>query len=161
MSDSRHGLVIPVTFLIALVLTLLPMPSWTVWLRPAWILMVLIYWAMAAPYRVNVGTAWMIGIILDVLNGTLLGEHALALTVVTYVVVRMHKQLRMYSILQQALWVLALGLFYQMILFCVQGFIGALPNTKLYWTSSLTSMLLWPWVFVILRDYQRRFAMAS
>ena len=157
IKENQHWLVIPGSFFIAIVLTLLPMPAWTIWMRPAWVLMVLIYWAMVAPFRVNIGTAWVVGILLDVLNGTLLGEHALALTVVTYFVVRMHMQLRMYPLLQQGMWIFLFALIYQFILFCIQGFLGELPKTWLYWSSSFTSMLLWPWVFVIMQDYQRRY----
>lgn len=160
MNETRYGLIIPMTFLVAIILTLLPMPAWTIWLRPAWVLMVLIYWSIILPYHVNVGTAWFVGILLDVLNGTLLGEHALALTIVVYFVSRMHAQLRMYPILQQAIWVFLFVLLYQFILFCIQGVIGDLPKTWLYWSSSVTSMLLWPWVFIILRDYRRRFKTA-
>lgn len=156
IKETHHWLVIPSSFFIAFVLTLLPMPEWTIWMRPAWVLMVLIYWSMLMPYRVNVGAAWIVGVLLDVLNGTLLGEHALALTIVTYFVVRMHTQLRMYPLLQQGMWIFLFVLIYQFILFCIQGFLGELPQTWLYWSSSVTSMLLWPWVFVIMRDYQRR-----
>lgn len=94
---------------------------------------------------------------LDVLNGTLLGEHALALTVVIYIVSRMHTRLRMFPLIQQGLSVFLLVLVYLFILFCIQGFIGELPRDWLYWTSSITSMLLWPWVSSILRDCQLRF----
>jgi len=113
--------------------------------------MVLIYWGMMVPERVNVGIAWILGLILDVLEGTLLGEHALALTIVVFLVVRMHTRLRMFPLLQQGISVFFLVLIYQLILFCIQGFIGMLPNSWLYWSSSLTSMLLWPWVFSIMR----------
>jgi rod shape-determining protein MreD len=158
--NQNLWIAVPVTVLFALVLTLLPMPEWTVWLRPAWVMMVLIYWSMTSPQHVNVGTAWTVGIILDVLNGTLLGEHALALVIVTYFVVRMHSQLRVYPILQQAIWVFLFVLLYQFVLFCVQGFLGELPKTWLYWSSSATSMLLWPWVYTIMRDYRRRLKLA-
>ncbi|MDR3492257.1 MAG: rod shape-determining protein MreD [Gammaproteobacteria bacterium] len=151
---------IPVTFLVAFILTLLPMPEWTVWFRPAWLLMALIYWSMKLPYRVNVGTAWMIGLALDVLNGTLLGEHALALTITIYFVIRMHTRLRMYPLMQQSLWVCMLVMFYQFILYCIQGFIGSPPKTGLYWAPALTSMLLWPWVFIIMQNHRRRFKVA-
>jgi rod shape-determining protein MreD len=144
--------IIPVTFIVAFMLTLLPMPSWAIWLRPAWILMVLIFWVMAAPDKIGVGTAWLVGIILDILLGSLLGEHALALTIVTYIVVRMYSRLRMFPLLQQGLSIFLLVLLYQFILFCIQGFIGSSPNSWLYWSSSLTSMLLWPWVYSILRS---------
>lgn len=148
------------TLLIALILALLPMPEWTVWLRPAWVLMVLIYWAMTVPYRVGVGVAWLMGLILDLLNGTLLGEHALALTVIIYFVSRIYIRLRMSPSLQQGMSIFAFVLLYQFILYCVQGFIGQLPESYLYWLSPVTSMLLWPWLFVLLRDFHRRFKVA-
>lgn len=160
MSSSRGGSIILFTLLIALVLTLLPMPYWTVWMRPPWILLVLIYWTMTVPYRVNVGVAWMLGMILDFLNGTLLGEHALALTLVVYIVSRMDSRLNMFHILQQSLSVFLLVLFYQFIIFCIQGFIGDLPRGWLYWSSSFVSMLLWPWIYSIMRDCTRRFKVA-
>lgn len=152
--------VVFITIAFAIVLTLLPMPDWTLWLRPAWVLMVLIYWAMTMPYRVSVGAAWFTGLALDLLNGTLLGEHALAMTVVVYFVSRMHIRLGMYPLLQQGLSVLFFVLLYQFILYCIQGFIGSLPGSHLYWMSSVTSMLFWPWLFVLLRDCRRRFKVA-
>jgi len=145
------------TLLLALVLALLPMPDWTVWLRPAWVLMVLIYWTIAMPYRVSVGIAWLLGIIIDLLTGTLLGEHALAFTIVIYFVSRMQMRLHMYPLLQQSISILFFVLLYQFILYCIQGFIGQLPTSHLYWLSSLTSMLLWPWLFILMRDYRRWF----
>ncbi len=157
MMPQHSWYTVPLTVLVAFILTMLPMPDWTVWLRPAWILMVVIYWVMMMPHRVNVGTAWLIGIFLDVVNGTLLGEHALAMTLVAYLVARMNSRLRMFPLLQQGFIVFLLVLLYQFILFCVQGFLGQLPSTWLYWLPPLTSMLLWPWVFSIIRDCRRRF----
>ncbi len=146
-----------ITLVMASILALLPMPDWTVWLRPSWVLMVLIYWVITTPYRVGVGVAWITGLAVDLLNGTLLGEHALAFTVVIYFVSRMNIRLRMYPLLQQGVSVLAFLLLYQFILYCIQGFIGELPNTHLYWLSSATSMLLWPWFFILMRDACRWF----
>lgn len=160
MPNPHNWFVILATFFVALVLTLLPMPDWTVWLRPSWVLLVLIYWTMNVPYSVNVGTAWAMGIILDVLNGTLLGEHALALTIVVYFVARMHSRMRMFSLLQQGLCIFLFVLIYQFILYCVQGFIGELPHDWLYWSPAVTSMLLWPWVYSIMRNSRRRFKVA-
>lgn len=157
MTTTSNWLVIISTFIVAFILTLLPMPDWTVWLRPAWVLMVLIYWLTVMPYRVNLGTAWIVGLCLDVLHGTLLGEHALALTLVGYLAVRIYSRFRMYPLLQQGLFILLFVLLYQSILFCVQGFVGQLPRSWLYWSNALTSMLLWPWVFVIMDDCRRRF----
>jgi rod shape-determining protein MreD len=148
------------TLSIALILAFLPMPDWTIWLRPAWVLLVLIYWAMMIPHHVGVGFAWMIGLMIDLLNGTVLGEHALAYTVVVYFVSRMHIRLRMYPLLQQGLSIWIFVLLYQFIIYCIQGFIGELPDSHLYWLSSVTSMLLWPWLFILMRDCRRWFKVA-
>ncbi len=148
------------TLLVALILALLPMPDWTIWLRPAWVLMILIYWSMMTPYQVSVGMAWIIGLLVDLLNGTLLGEHALAFTIVIYFVSKIHIRLRMYPLMQQGMTILFFVLMYQFVLYCVQGFIGELPSSNLYWLSSVTSMLLWPWLFVLMRDFRRWFKVA-
>jgi rod shape-determining protein MreD len=143
---------VPATLLVAFILTLLPMPHWAVWLSPAWVLMILAYWTIAVPERVNIGIAWLLGIFLDILQGTLLGEHALALTLVIYLISRMVNQLRMYPLWQQSLTICLFVLLYQFVLFCIQGFLGALPMSWLYWMCPFTSLLLWPWVCSILRE---------
>lgn len=149
-----------ISLLMALMLALLPMPDWTVWLRPSWVLLVLIYWAIIMPYRVSVGIAFVMGIVVDLLSGSLLGEHALALTMIIYLVTRLYIRLRLYPLLQQGLSIFVFVLLYQFILFCIQGFVGNLPASHLYWLSSLTSVLLWPWLFVLMRDYCRWFKVA-
>ncbi len=145
------------TLIIAFIFTLLPIPDWAIWLRPAWILLVLIFWSTVIPYQFNVGIAWIVGLSVDVLNGTLLGEHALAFAVVVYFASRIHSRFCMFSLVQQGLIVWLLVLLSQFVLFCIQGFIGDFPRTWLYWSSSFVSMLLWPWVFVIMHDCRRRF----
>lgn len=156
----HNRLAIILSLLTAIILTFLPMPEWAVWYRPAWVLLVLIYWSMMTPYRVSVGIAWLCGMVLDLLNGTMLGEHAFALTIVIYFVSRLHIRLRMAPMLQQGLSVFFLVLLYQFILYCMQGFIGELPGSQAYWCSSLVSMFLWPWLFLLLRDFRRRFKIA-
>ena len=160
MREIHSWFIIWGTLFIALVLTLLPMPHWAVWCRPAWVLMVVIYWTMSLPYKFSVGIAWVMGLLLDLLGGTLLGEHALAFTIVVYLVAKMNTQLCMYPFLQQGAAVFTFILFYQFIIYCLQGFIGELPHSYVYWLSSFTSMLLWPWLFILLRDCQRRFVVS-
>lgn len=160
MIRLHNWFIIPLTLIAALILTLLPMPQWAIWLRPAWVLLVIIFWNVALPDYVGVGTAWFVGILLDVLYNSALGEHALALTMVSYLVVKMHTRLRMFPLLQQGLSVFLLVTLYLFILFCIQGFVGDLPRGWLYWSSSVTSMLLWPWIFTIMNDCRRRFRVA-
>ncbi|OGT54570.1 MAG: rod shape-determining protein MreD [Gammaproteobacteria bacterium RIFCSPHIGHO2_12_FULL_42_10] len=143
-----------VTLLGALMLTILPMPLWMAWSSPAWVLLTLLYWTMKLPHRMSLGIVWIIGILLDLLSGTPVGEHAFALTVVMYCVFRIYMRLRMYPLLQQSLNIFFFVLLYQFLLYCMQGFMDDLPNNPLYWLSSLTSMLCWPWLFFLMREDQ-------
>lgn len=151
MAHKDNVFIIPISIIVAFLLTLLPMPAWAIWLRPAWVLLTLMYWAMVMPDRVNVGTAWLAGVFLDAVEGTLLGQHALALVMVIYLVARLSNRLWMFPLAQQGLSVFFLVLIYQFILYCIQGFLGVQPATWFYWASSLTSMLVWPWLYSILR----------
>ncbi len=157
INEIRQWLTVGSSLCLALILMLLPLPSWFASFRPCWVLMVLIFWALILPGRVSLSLAWLMGILLDVLNGTLLGEHALALTAVIYLAARLNNQLRMFSLFQQGIAVLFMTFLYLFILFCVQGFLGALPEVWLYWSSALTSMVFWPWIFMILRSRCRVF----
>ncbi len=138
-------------------LTLLPLPDWAAYLRPEWVSMVLIYWCLAVPERVGVGIAWIAGLFLDVVHGAVLGQYALALALLAYLTHTLRLRIRVYPMGQQALVVLMLILFQQLLVIWVKGFIGESPENLRYWLPSLTTMLLWPWVFVILRDLRRRY----
>lgn len=157
MNERHNYWVIIITILIAYILTLLPMPDWTVWLRPAWVLMVMVYWILMLPEQIGIGSAWLAGIFLDILEGTLLGEHALAMTIVAYFAVKLCIRLRMYPILQQSFSILIFAFIYNFVLYCVQGFVGKLPTSGLFWLSPIVTMLFWPWVHVLLQDVRRRF----
>jgi rod shape-determining protein MreD len=157
----RNKFIIAVTFILAFILTILPMPEWTAWGRPAWILLVVLYWNISMPYQVSIGAAWFLGLLLDVLSGSLLGEHALAMTIASYFAVKMNARIKMFALLQQGICIFSLVLLYQFIIYCVQGFINELPKSKLYWLASLVSMLLWPWVAGTLRNIYRQFRIAS
>jgi rod shape-determining protein MreD len=153
----RGGWVIVMSFIVALMLTMLPLPEWATYLRPEWATMVLIYWCMALPQRVGVGTGWLLGLFLDVIHGAVLGQYAMALALIAYFTLSLHQRLRIYPLAQQALVVLLLVLMQQLLITWVKGFLGQPPDSLGYWLPSLTSMLLWAWVFVILRDLRRQF----
>ncbi|MDX1434461.1 MAG: rod shape-determining protein MreD [Gammaproteobacteria bacterium] len=145
------------TFVIALMLTALPMPPWAAVWRPAWVALVLIYWCMAVPGRTGVVVAWLLGLLLDVLTGTLLGQHALALGVVAFAAHRLHRQVRVLPLWQQGISVFALVFVYQALILWIKGIQGLPVMASAYWTAPLISMVLWPWVFIVLRDVRRRY----
>ena len=152
---ARGRLIILATFLVALVLTILPWPVWTEQFRPDWVGLVLIYWCMALPGRVGVGTGWSAGLILDVLYGSTLGENALAKSLIAFLTTRFHLQLRMYPRWQQAAVVLLLVAANNLVVLWIKHLAGQAPATWSYLTPSIVSMLIWPWLFVILRDIRR------
>lgn len=160
MTIVRHrgGGVIVVTVIIALMLAILPLPLWAEPYRPAWPVLVLIYWCMALPQRVGVGVGWIIGLLVDVLKGSLLGQHALAMAVVAYITLNVHQRVRVFPLWQQAFAVLLLLLLYQLLSLWFDGITGGeTAKGWSYWIPSLSGMFLWPWVFIILRDMRRRF----
>ncbi|KPK52383.1 MAG: hypothetical protein AMS22_09295 [Thiotrichales bacterium SG8_50] len=114
------------TFLVAIVLSIMPGPTWAEPFRPDWVGLVLVYWCIATPGRVGVGTGFVLGLAMDVLYGALLGSNAL---------------------------VNALD---QLLVLWIRGAAGRAPETLFYWTPSVVGMVIWPWLFVILRDVRRR-----
>ena len=153
----RGGWVITLSFIVAFMLTMLPLPDWATHLRPEWATMVLIYWCMALPQRVGVGIGWIVGLFLDVIHGAVLGQYALALALIAFFTLTLHQRLRIYPLAQQSVVVLMLVLMQQLLITWIKGFLGQQPDSLAYWLPSLTSMLLWAWVFVILRDLRRNF----
>jgi len=155
-TEARGRLILVASFAMAAVLNVLPVPPWAEPFMPDWVALTLIYWCMALPNRVSVGVGWTLGLVLDVLYGSLLGQHALAKAVVAYLTVRLHPQLRMFPRWQQAVSVLVLLVINQLLVVWVRGATGQPPATVAYWLPSIVGMLLWPWLFVILRDARRR-----
>lgn len=154
----RSGtLVIIISFCVALLLAILPLPDWAQMLRPQWYTLVLIYWTMALPQRVGVGVGWLVGIVVDVLSGTLLGQHALPLALIAYITFEMHQRIRLFPLWQQSLTILVLLLLEKLLSLWVMGAVGQPRPPLSYWTPPLVGMLLWPWIYIVLRDLRRKF----
>ncbi|MEX2163081.1 MAG: rod shape-determining protein MreD [Sulfuricaulis sp.] len=158
--DKRRRVTLIGTFSVALILTIMPFPVWAEPFRPDWVGLVLIYWCLAIPDRVSVGTGWLLGFLQDVLYGSLLGSNAIGKTLVAFLAVRLHLQLRMFPRWQQAVSVFGLLITNQLLVLWIRGAIGQAPETFSYWTPSIVGALLWPWLFIILRDLRRRSAIS-
>jgi len=158
----RHqgGWIIIASFAIALLLTILPLPTWAQAFRPEWITLVLIYWCMALPNRVSIGWGWAAGLMLDVTLGNLLGLHALAMSIVAFLTIKLYQRIRVYPLGQQALAILVLVAMSQLLILWILGIIGTTPGNWTYWLPSLSSAIIWPWVFVVMRGARRHFRVA-
>ncbi len=157
LTPHQGGGVIIATFVAALLLTIVPLPqALEIW-RPDWVMLTLLYWALALPERIGVGIAWGVGLLKDTLVGTLLGQYALAYVLATYLIIKLHQRIRLHPLWQQALSILVLLALSQLLVLWVNGIIGRPAHSWLYWMPSLVGALLWPVVFTLLRAVRRNF----
>ena len=159
MQQRAHATwLIFLSFFIAYLLAIVPFPDWAMNYRPEWVPMVLIYWVMALPYRVGIGSAWVTGIILDVLEGSVLGLNALGLVIIAYVTLSLHQRMRMFSSLQQAgllLALLGINLVLNHWLQIVTG--QTVASGLMFLMAALTSAIIWPSLFQLMRHIRRSF----
>lgn len=153
---SRGGWAVFLSLALALLLTLLPMPPLIEDLRPQWVALTLIYWCLTVPDRVGVFWGFGTGLAMDVATGSLLGYHALGLSVIAFLAVKMHQRVRIYPLLQQTLFVWVLLLFERLISLWLLGATGQPMPSLIYWAPTFLGLLIWPWLFVVLRDLARR-----
>lgn len=144
-----------VSIVIGIILQIIPMPSPIDLYRPDWLLLILIYWAMALPNRVSVGIAGVSGLILDVLYGTALGVHSFALAIPIYLVAANYQRLRNYSMAQQLALILVLTCLFHVTVYWLQYLITGIEFNWLFLWPALTSVLFWPWLFWLLRKFRR------
>jgi rod shape-determining protein MreD len=155
---AHNGIIILFTLLIALMASIMPMPLNADAFRPDWVLIVLMYWCMALPGRVNIVTAWVMGFILDVLLGSVLGVHAAAMAIAIYIIIENHQKIRNFSIWQQALITGVLAALYHLVVFWLQRFLIDVVFLPSYLYPVITTIVLWPWVFYLLRKVRRNFS---
>lgn len=152
MSERRVSRTLPIiaTFIVALMLAIAPLPGWAEPYRPDFVTLTLIYWSMTLPQNYSVGSAWIVGVVLDVAQGTLLGQHALALSLVVYITVKFHLQLRQFPMLQLSATVFALLALHRFILFWINGVVGVNAPAETYWGPVISGTLVWPILAVML-----------
>lgn len=155
MSGAGNGIVL-LTFAVALLLAIFPLPADMAWARPEWVGMVLIYWTIALPERIGLWTAFLAGLLVDGVAGTLLGQHAFALSLISWAVLLTYQRLRMFAAWQQAFFVFVLIGMHQLLIHWLQSLQGiATPSLK-FLLPAATSALMWPWLMIFLRGLRRR-----
>lgn len=144
------------SFLAALVLQVMPLPEqWLLW-RPDWLGLVLIYWCTITPRQVGVFHGFGLGLLLDLLQGTPLGQHALLYAVIAFLILLLYQRMRIYTLWRQALLVtLVLALVELM-----EQWLSATVNGRLlhleFVYAALLSGVLWPWLFTLMQVVRRR-----
>jgi rod shape-determining protein MreD len=144
MAERQHAWFVPALSLVLTVaLALVPLARAISAFRPDWVAVVLLYWSLTAPRRFSLLTAFWMGIVLDTLSGSLLGQHALALLVIVYLAERFHLRIRVFPLSQLGLTVFALLGLYEFILFWIDGVAGRTVPLMERWAPPLTGTLVW------------------
>ncbi len=143
-----------ISLLLALFLTILPLPVWAVAYRPNWILLVVVFWIAYAPDSLGITIVWILGICLDLLSGTTLGQHPISLMVCAFILILTQQSFKLYPITKQCVVMAFITLIYLGITRWLFGDIPVIDD----WTflgSAISTAILWPWVFVLLREIRR------
>ena len=156
MSRGTGRLPVIITIIVSIMLMVMPLPDWALAFRPDWVALTLIYWAMMLPRTWSVGTAWLIGLVVDVAQGTFLGQHALALCFIVFITVRFHLLMRVFPMQQLTATVFAILTLYQFILFWINGVAGIEVPLVNYWGPVLIGTLFWPIIAIILSGIRMR-----
>ena len=158
MSPDRASRRVPVviTFIVGLMLSVMPLPESVQAFRPDWLALLVIFWTLQLPRTWSVGSAWIIGIVLDVSYGTLLGQHALALCIVAFITTRFHLLMRVFPLSQLTMTVFSLLALYQFILFWINGVAGVTAPAATYWGPVIVGSAIWPFLHMFLSGVRYR-----
>lgn len=139
------------TLVLAMSLRIAPLPGVMAAINPDWVLLSLIYWALAVPERVGIFHAWTFGLLTDVLMGRLFGQYALAYSLVIYLCLKLHKRLRQFPLIQQGLFIFFCLLLSQLLLFWIKNLQHPSQLHPFFWLPVIMGTLCWPLVYSTLR----------
>ncbi|MGP1931375.1 MAG: rod shape-determining protein MreD [Arsenophonus sp. ET-YP4-MAG3] len=149
--------IIWLSFLIAIIFDQMPWPEQFFYCRPIWLILILTYWVMALPHRISIGTGFFLGILMDLIQGLTLGANALAYSIICYFTSYKHQLLRNISLCQQSFVIAGLSMLMNFIIFLVEFlFSFVLFHPKIF-LNCLINAILWPWIFLLLRQIRRQF----
>ena len=165
MADIRithHEILLPVragfialTLIAALLANLLPWSGVLLWIKPDFVALVLLYWCIEQPRRVGFVAAWLFGLFMDVADGTLFGQHALAYSILAYAGIVLHRRVLRFSGTSQVLHVVTLLLMNDLIVLAIRAAAGAdFPGYR-YFLGSFVAGALWLPLGVLLKLPQR------
>jgi rod shape-determining protein MreD len=157
----RETWVIIATFIIAWFLTLIPLseghPEW----HPQWVALVFIFWILQFPDRIGIFWGFFVGLMLDVISGALLGQHALSYSIIGYLTIGLQQRLRLFRIWQQALSVWLLLTVERLFSLWIIEITGQPTPLLTYWITPGIGMLLWPMISMLLFETCRYFDIST
>ena len=153
---QKYGLVILVV-IVALTMDAFAIPLWVYSYWPDWTLLVVIYWCLALPHRFNIKFAWFVGLLVDLMKGSLLGQNALLYTLLAYTTVSLHPRLRLYPPHQQTIYIALILTSYTLLTIWIDNLRLDSEQTLSRLLSVIPGTVAWLWVFAVLRHLRRKF----
>ena len=144
------------SLLVGIVFALVPLPVAIGPARPYLLGLLVAYWVMEAPNHVGLGVAFLTGVFADLVLGTPLGEQALRLVVLAFLIQRFRARLRFFPLWQQASSIGLLLLNDRVIVAALHLLLGLPHAPWTAWLAPLLGLLLWPWQFVLLDRLRQR-----
>ncbi len=132
------------TLVAALLANFLPWSGWLRWLAPDFVALIVLYWCIHEPRKIGFFAGWGLGLLMDVAEGSLLGQHALAYVILAYAGMALHRRLQHFSMAPQVMHVILLLLFTDLVLLLVRALAGAEFPGYAYFVGSLVGAALWP-----------------
>jgi rod shape-determining protein MreD len=159
---ARDEILLPVrpafivfTLLAATLVNMMPWSGFAAWLRPDFVALVVLYWVIEQPRRVGFGAAFVLGLLMDVAEGALLGQHALSYSILAFAAIALHRRVRMFSPTAQVVHIMPLLLLNDLIVVGIRLLAGAEFPGYFYFLGSVSGALLWPIMSVLLKLPQR------
>jgi len=150
MTQTRISwLAIILTFSLAILLELMTLPYMVLFLRPEWIVLVLLYWLIRHPEKIGIATGASIGFLMDIISGSYFGINMLSMSLISYLVLIMHKRLKMFPISQQSIFVFFIVGIQLMVVYTLKSTIGSSDASMSYLWQALSSALIWPVILII------------
>lgn len=155
---GRHEILLPVktsfiafTLIVAIILNMAPWSGWAFWFRPDFVALTVLYWVIQQPHRVGFTVAFVLGVLMDVADGALLGQHPLAYSILVYGGILFHRRLRLFSPTPQIVHVIPLLLVNDVIILGIRLLAGAdFPGYR-YFIGSFVGGALWPFLSMLLK----------
>ncbi|MDX1496475.1 MAG: rod shape-determining protein MreD [Salinisphaeraceae bacterium] len=156
MSSKDHypGYVVILSLLLALVINHIPLPEFLSAARPAFVLLIAVYWTQFLPSAFGLLAAMCLGLLADVLSGSLLGQHALAFVLICYAIGQLRESMRMFPLWQQGLMLVPLMVIYEFVLFWIDGISGREADTMWRWLPVISTALCWPLLCSLLTPFR-------
>ncbi len=147
MNSVQTFWLIVISLMVALALSVWPLPLELRWWRPDWVLLLVVFWVLATPQHFGLVSAWLCGLSLDIVRGTTLGENAFALVIVAHAIALNYQKMRMDSGLQQSAVIFVLVCFHQFVSMWALGLQGVAYEFTLHFLlTALTTALVWPFL---------------